>query len=253
MPSYQTLCSTCDTVRKMSAKPAHHRLRELLLSVLRTDADFAAFVMDHHPQVAQRFSDGQDRVQKTNLLLWHVAGQVILQELRQSWPKEVTSFESQHGPIAAMDFLDRLRFAHAGSWQRTQAITFALGAGLVAGLWLTLRVTSPSRQQPATTPNLWQTPPPAAVALEMTQAMQPLAGGLRDCQGHPVRRVRVVVLGKQVEGHSDPDGQFSLRVPGQPEEPVQLRLQATPTAEAHDHWVNLGQTHLTLPTKSCPK
>jgi hypothetical protein len=27
----------------MSAKPAHHRLRELLLHVLRTDADFEAF------------------------------------------------------------------------------------------------------------------------------------------------------------------------------------------------------------------
>ena len=157
----------------MSAKPAHHRLRELLLAVLRTDADFAAFVMDHHPQVAQRFSDGQDRVQKTNLLLWHVAGQVILQELRQSFSQPVAAFESQHGPIAATDFLDRLRFAHAGSWQRTQAMTFALGAGLVAGLWLTLRVTSPIRQQPATTPDLWQTPPPAAVALDMTQAMQP--------------------------------------------------------------------------------
>ncbi len=104
MPSYQTLWLTCDTVRKMSAKPAHHRLRELLHAVLRTDADFAAFVMDHHPQVAQRFSDGQDRVQKTNLLLWHVAGQVILQELRQSFSQPVAAFESQHGPIAATDF-----------------------------------------------------------------------------------------------------------------------------------------------------
>jgi hypothetical protein len=235
----------------MSAKPAHHRLRELLLAVLRTDADFAAFVMDHHPQVAQRFSDGQDRVQKTNLLLWHVAGQVILQELRQSWPKEVTSFEYQHGPIAATDILERLRFAHAESWQRTQAMTFALGAGLVAGLWLTLRVTSPSPAQTATTPNPSHLEQPAAIAPDLAPAMQPLAGGLRDCKGHPVPRVRVVVLGKQIEGLSDANGQFSLRVPGQPEEPVQLRLQTTPTAEAHDHWVNLGQTHLTLPTKSC--
>ena len=190
-------------------------------------------------------------MQKTNLLVWHVAGQVILQELRQSFSQPVAAFESQHGPIAATDFLDRLRFAHAGSWQRTQAMTFALGAGLVAGLWLTLRVTSPIRQQPATTPNLSHLEPPAAIAPDLAPAVQPLAGGLRDCQGHPVPRVRVVVLGKQVEGHSDADVQFSLRVPGQPEEPVQLRLQATPTAEAHDHWVNLGQTHLSLPTKNC--
>lgn len=237
----------------MSAKPAHLRLRELLLAVLRTDADFAAFVMDHHPQVAQQFSDGQDRLQKTNLLLWHVAGQVILQELRQSWPNEVTTFESQHGPIAATDFLERFRFAHAGSWRRTQVMTFALGAGLAAGLWFTLRATSPSPTQTATIPDLWQSPPPAVFALDMMQAMQPLAGGLRNCQGRPAQNVRLVVLGKQVEGFSDADGQFSLRVPGQPDEPVQLRVQAPEASEAHDHWVNLGQTHLSLPTKSCAK
>ena len=132
-------------------------------------------------------------------------------------------------------------------------MTFALGAGLVAGLWLTLRAISPIRPQPATIPDLWQTPPPAVVALDMTQAMQPLAGGLRDCQGHSVQRVRLVVLGKQVEGHSDADGQFSLQVPGQPDEPVQLRVQVPEASEAHDHWVNLGQTHLSLPTKSCAK
>jgi hypothetical protein len=122
---------------------------------------------------------------------------------------------------------------------------------LVTGLWLTLRVTSPSQQLPATTPDLSHLEPLAAVAPDLAPTMQPLAGGLRDCQGHPVPRVRVVVLGKQIEGLSDADGQFSLRVPGQPEEPVQLRLQTTPSAEPHDHWVNLGQTHLTLPTQSC--
>lgn len=46
----------------MTAKPASQRLRELLLHVLRTDADFVAFVMDLEPAVAQRFTDGQDRV-----------------------------------------------------------------------------------------------------------------------------------------------------------------------------------------------
>ncbi len=72
MSSYQILHFSCDTVRKMSAKPAHHRLRELLLHMLRTDADFEAFVMDRHKAVARRFSDGQERTPKTNLLLWHV-------------------------------------------------------------------------------------------------------------------------------------------------------------------------------------
>jgi hypothetical protein len=60
-----------------------------------------------------------------------------------------------------------------------------------------------------------------------------------------------LVLGKPVEGHSDSDGQFLLSVPGQLDEPVPLLVQTTPTSEAHDHWVNLGQTHLSLPIESC--
>ena len=70
----------------MSAKPASQRLRELLLHVLPTDADLMAFVMDHHRAVAQRFTDGQDRVQRTNLLLRQVAGQAVLTQLRAAYP-----------------------------------------------------------------------------------------------------------------------------------------------------------------------
>ena len=40
--------------------------------------------MNRHPAVAQRFSAGQERTQKTKLLLWNVAGHVILQELKES-------------------------------------------------------------------------------------------------------------------------------------------------------------------------
>jgi len=76
----------CDTVRSMTAKPASQRLRELLLHVLRTDADFVAFVMDLEPAVAQHFTDGQDRVQRTNLLLRQVAGQAVLTQLRAAYP-----------------------------------------------------------------------------------------------------------------------------------------------------------------------
>lgn len=216
----------------MSAKPANHRLRELLLQVLRTDADFVAFVMDRHKSVAQRFSSGMDRVQKTNLLLWHVAGQQILQELTQDWPAQVARFMSEHGSIKATDFLDQIRFARSGSRLRSQAMVFALGAGLVAGLWLTLRAVSPTIQQPAPLMIPSQSPPPPTVAPDMTQVMQPLAGGLRDCQGHPARNVRLVALGKQLETRTDADGQFRLSVPGQPDEPIQLRIQAPPQRPA---------------------
>jgi hypothetical protein len=240
----------------MSAKPAHHRLRELLLHVLRTEDDFVAFVMDHHRAVAQRFSGGQDRIQKTNLLLWHVSGQVILKELKESEPQAVASFESQHGPIAAADFLDRLRFDHSGSWVRTQALMFALGAGLVAGLWLTLHAMMPTptpSQREAAQPKLSQPHPHAAVAVDMTSSLQTLAGVLSDCKTRPATNVRLVVLGKQVETQSDKDGQFTLRVPGEPDEPVQLRVQPSDSSQSHDHWVNLGQTHLSLQTESCAK
>jgi hypothetical protein len=240
----------------MSAKPAHHRLRELLLHVLRTDSDFEAFVMDRHEAVAQRFSAGQDRTQKTNLLLWHVAGQVILKELKESWPQAVASFESQQGPIAAADFLDRLRFDHSGSWVRTQALMFGLGAGLVAGLWLTLHAMNPTKPLPmpdAGQPQQAQPLPHAIATPDTTQAVQNLAGILSDCKGRPAIHVRLVVLGKQVETRSDKDGQFTLRIPGDPDEPVQLRIQPSDGSQSHDHWVNLGQTHLSLQTESCAK
>ncbi len=185
----------------MSAKPAHHRLRELLLHVLRTDADFEAFVMDRHEAVAQRFSAGQDRTQKTNLLLWHVAGQMILQELKESWPQAVASFESQHGSIATTDFLGRLRFEHSGSWVRTQAMMFSMGAGLVAGLWLTLHAVTPTKPLPrpeAAQPQHAQPIPHAVATPDLTQAVQTLSGVLT---------------------RSDRDGQFTLSVPASPMSP----------------------------------
>lgn len=241
----------------MSAKPAHHRLRELLLHVLRTDADFEAFVMDRHEAVAQRFSAGQDRTQKTNLLLWHIAGQMILQELKESWPQAVASFESQHGPIATTDFLGRLRFQHSGSWVRTQALMFGLGAGLVTGLWLTLHAVTQAPPHPRSDTGQRQQAQPlphaAVAAPDMTQAVQTLAGVLSDCNGRPATNLRLVVLGKQVETKSDKDGQFTLSVPGESDEPVQLRIQPSESSQPHDHWVSLGQTHLSLQTESCAK
>lgn len=44
-------------------------LRGLLGDVLKLDADFDAFVLDHFPDVYRRYSGGMDRIQKMNLLL----------------------------------------------------------------------------------------------------------------------------------------------------------------------------------------
>ena len=63
-----------------------------------------------------------------------------------------------------------------------------------------------------------------------------LAGGVRDCHGCPTPNVRLVVTGKQLATRNDPDGQFSLRVPGQLDAPVQLRLQTSQNVDRDGHW-----------------
>ena len=45
------------------------KLRDRLFSRLPLDADFDAFCIDHFPDVSRRFTSGQDRIQKTNILL----------------------------------------------------------------------------------------------------------------------------------------------------------------------------------------
>lgn len=232
----------------MGAPPANHRLRHLLQEILREESDFSAFVMDRYLPVAQRFSDGQNRVQRTNLLLHHVAGQTVLADLRQAWPQQVAAYESQHGPIAPEHFLAQLRFAHPDAWLRTQALVFSLGASLLIGLWLVLRATAPT---PIPTPAIPTPPPPHAP--DLAPVMQPLSGQIRDCRGRPAQNVRFLVLAKHVETRTDPDGLFSLTIPGHPDEPVLVRIQPSPPAQPHDHWVNLGQQHLSLTTEPCEK
>lgn len=47
----------------------NQQLREMLKTEFRTASDFDAFVMDNFPEVAKRYSNGQDLLSKTNLLL----------------------------------------------------------------------------------------------------------------------------------------------------------------------------------------
>ncbi len=58
------------------------------------------------------------------------------------------------------------------------------------------------------------------------------------------------MLAKQSETRSDKDGQFTLRIPGELDEPVQLRIQPCDNRQPHDCWVSLSQTHLSLHTVS---
>lgn len=60
-------------------------VRQLLQSSLPSDADFNAFCLDFFPDVYQRFGQGMDRVQKTNMLLEQVTKRTqILDALKRA-------------------------------------------------------------------------------------------------------------------------------------------------------------------------
>lgn len=63
-------------------------LRELLFKILRTDQDLTAFCQDYFPDIQRRFSDGMDRVSKTNLLFALADAQTIANKLAQIVPLE---------------------------------------------------------------------------------------------------------------------------------------------------------------------
>ena len=62
-------------------------VRQLLERVLRTDADLVAFCRDWIPAAARRFSDGMDRVEKTNLIFRLEEPGIVLERLRRHDPK----------------------------------------------------------------------------------------------------------------------------------------------------------------------
>lgn len=58
------------------------QLRALLDSLLRSDADFDAFAGDRCPEANRRFTDGMDRVRKTNILLQYAEPERLEEELQ---------------------------------------------------------------------------------------------------------------------------------------------------------------------------
>ncbi len=74
----------------MAALVTRSRLRELLQDVLRTEADFGAFVLDDFPSVQVRFVGGMDRLSRTNLLLQCVDVNDIVRLLTASHPAVAT-------------------------------------------------------------------------------------------------------------------------------------------------------------------
>lgn len=63
--------------------PDRREVRELLDSALKTESDWSAFVMDSFPKVSQKFTQGMDRTEQTNLLLRLGDEEKIIDKLRQ--------------------------------------------------------------------------------------------------------------------------------------------------------------------------
>lgn len=53
----------------LKSKLSRESIRKLLNDMLRTDADFESFCIDHYPEVQIRFGLGMERTEKINLLL----------------------------------------------------------------------------------------------------------------------------------------------------------------------------------------
>ena len=75
--------------------PARYVLRRILRAVLATDSDFTAFCVDFYPDVAARFSNGMDRVQKASLLIELADASQLLADLRKHDAVRVAQFERQ--------------------------------------------------------------------------------------------------------------------------------------------------------------
>ena len=75
--------------------PARYVLRRILRAVLATDSDFTAFCVDFYPDVAARFSNGMDRVQKASLLIELADASHLLSDLRKHDGVRVAQFERQ--------------------------------------------------------------------------------------------------------------------------------------------------------------
>ncbi|WP_437894093.1 CHAT domain-containing protein [Sorangium sp. So ce124] len=75
-------------------------LRERIARLLRSDADLDSFAGDRFPEASGRFTDGMDRVRKTNILLDYAAPGALAKQLRllERSPKKAAQ-PAEDGPI----------------------------------------------------------------------------------------------------------------------------------------------------------
>ena len=125
----------------LEQRPVSGSVRQLLDSLLRTDADLDAFCLDCFPTVYRRFAKGMERTDTVNLLLSLEDSSVVATKLRAWGLKRRTGTSGQ-------------------SW-RWLVVALALLGGLTAGaLFVAVsRLGSDVKPLPAATPPAGATPP----------------------------------------------------------------------------------------------
>ncbi|KYF62717.1 CHAT domain-containing protein [Sorangium cellulosum] len=83
--------------------PTRSELRARIDRLLQSDADFEGFVGDRFPEASRRFTDGMDRVRKTNILLQYADPRLLAKHLRllERSPRAATT-PAEGGPIKVL-------------------------------------------------------------------------------------------------------------------------------------------------------
>jgi hypothetical protein len=171
----------------MSAPPTPSSLRRLIGEVLSTDSDFEAFCLDYFPQVAKRFANGNDRLQKLNLLLRLASHEEILAHLSKAHSEAVRQHEVRleyiSPPIA---FLERKR-----------SVLMALCLIFIAASSALVALHHFFRQAPAPVP----TPPQRRAMPPSVAAAMPVDGGSGDLLHPPLPILKILNERQRKDAH----------------------------------------------------
>lgn len=116
----------------------------MIFAVLRNDSDLQAFCLDFFPNVAQRFSNSMDRIDKTSQLLEQVRANEILSALRtyntqlyDSCFAELSIHSSRNGKLAESEACDIFRVGYSNRFtQAKQSSWWSLAITLIGMVML---------------------------------------------------------------------------------------------------------------------
>lgn len=100
----------------LTSPPRAAVLRAVLDEVLRTDADFEAFCVDHFPAVQRRFASAAERAQRTSLLFQLVDHSVIWECLVSAYPIDAERARAEQDSRRASPTLSLPRTRTPARW-----------------------------------------------------------------------------------------------------------------------------------------